>query len=628
MAESCLTGADAEFIAIPLHTDGLRLEEELGFRAEDPIDSRGWVGIAAIAADHCGLLFLVDRTGRIWIYDAGEDRTEMIPCLLRFPAPRGLAVSDRTLYLAHVADTGQHRIIALARINWQVRWLWEDKGADLGDLAVDEHEQLFVLDRGRKAVRVLDASGQPVKELRSDALAAPRRLALGQDSQLYLLGGRQVVRLQQDADALPTPTDLVFPDGTTVEPSALTADAFGVLLIGDGRPIAGEEERLIYRFAPAGEPLAALVGYLGPAYHMVWGKQQRLFVVGVDDRIIPIVPRTRFRRQRAFDLTPFDSGSLDTRWHKLVVEGERPDGTRVAMQYRMANTLEELSRRTWSAPLINFTEALVDGDRGRYLEVRGELATNNPAVTPHLRVVIAVFPRRSYLRYLPAIYQEDAASAAFLERFLSIFETLVRRVDAEIDDTPRLIDPAATPAEFLPWLSSWVALGLDAGWSEAQQRRFIAEAVAFYKQRGTREGISRAVEAIVGKPPLIVESWQFRCLQGPTLQASYAQLYGGEDCHFCVLLEPQSTHRPETLGVVRRLVADQVPAHTEAGVMALRPWFHLGMHTYLAINTQLTQPTLVLEQSVLGGGQTALIEHETAGQVERKSRIGLDSSLA
>ena len=79
--------------------------------------------------------------------------------------------------------------------------------------------------------------------------------------------------------------------------------------------------------------------------------------------------------------------------------------------------------------------------------------------------------------------------------------------------------------------------------------------------------------------------------------------------------------------MVRRMVGEQVPAHTQPGVLGLRPWFHLGLHTYLGINTQLTLPEFRLEESVLAGGEAGLVETDETGQIERRARIELDTTL-
>jgi phage tail-like protein len=291
--------------------------------------------------------------------------------------------------------------------------------------------------------------------------------------------------------------------------------------------------------------------------------------------------------------------------------------------------------------LVDFPEALLEARGGRFLALRGELTSNNPAVTPRVRSLAAVFPRTSHLRYLPGIYQQggqqggqQAAEATagsgtrgLPERFLALFESLTSRVDVAIDGTPCLLDPAAAPAEFLPWLSSWLALAIEEQWTDPQTRQFLGMAMDLYRDRGTREGISRTVALLTGEAPLIFEPFQLRCVEDPLLRSEYERLYGAGECRFCLLIGPEAAGRPEVLMLARRAVESETPAHVAGGVQGLRPWFHLGFHTYLGINTHLTEPVLILEESVLGGGETGLQDREPAGQVERRARLDSDTLL-
>src|SRR5881396_2936422 len=89
----------------------------------------------------------------------------------------------------------------------------------------------------------------------------------------------------------------------------------------------------------------------------------------------------------------------------------------------------------------------------------------------------------SYLQNLPAIFSEDP----FLGRFLLAFEQVLTGLPSlagrelvpslgleEIIATiATLFDPQEAREEFLPWLASWVALGLRADLDELRQRDFI-----------------------------------------------------------------------------------------------------------------------------------------------------------
>ena len=74
------------------------------------------------------------------------------------------------------------------------------------------------------------------------------------------------------------------------------------------------------------------------------------------------------------------------------------------------------------------------------------------------------YPRLSYLRYLPAVYQQDPVSQEFLERFLSMFETVFSGLEATIERIPEVFDPELTPDEFLDWLAQWLDLGIEEDW--------------------------------------------------------------------------------------------------------------------------------------------------------------------
>lgn len=86
---------------------------------------------------------------------------------------------------------------------------------------------------------------------------------------------------------------------------------------------------------------------------------------------------------------------------------------------------------------------------------------------------------------LPSLYQGES----FTERFLSVFDDALAPLFATLDSMDAYLDPRLTPPDFLPWLAGWVGIELDGNWSEAQQRRLLARAVALLQWRGTRRGL-------------------------------------------------------------------------------------------------------------------------------------------
>lgn len=109
----------------------------------------------------------------------------------------------------------------------------------------------------------------------------------------------------------------------------------------------------------------------------------------------------------------------------------------------------------------------------------------------------------SYLRYLPPVLWSTTANGSLtLGTFLCIFEKFLTGLDDNvaapapdikslIDNLAALYDPWQTPANFLPWLASWVDLTLPADWDEYRCRRAISDMVNVYQQRSSRDGLAR-----------------------------------------------------------------------------------------------------------------------------------------
>ncbi len=116
-------------------------------------------------------------------------------------------------------------------------------------------------------------------------------------------------------------------------------------------------------------------------------------------------------------------------------------------------------------------------------------------------VAVAVSARGRYLDYLPAFYHDDG----LMSRFLMVFESFWAPIERQIDHLPFYFDPRLTPADFLPWLASWLNLTLDERWPEEKRRRLVCAAVSLYRKRGTRRGVQEFLALYTGKSPRIIE---------------------------------------------------------------------------------------------------------------------------
>ncbi len=130
-------------------------------------------------------------------------------------------------------------------------------------------------------------------------------------------------------------------------------------------------------------------------------------------------------------------------------------------------------------------------------------------------VPVLVVAQRSFCDYLPGIYRSSIYEGNhFLRDYLWVFRHFYDDMHGVLDGLPSLFKPYETPAEFLPWLSSWVAFVLDENWPEEKKRYLLRRAVDYYRIRGTVKGLKLYLSYFVGVEPDIVENaWPFKGFQ-------------------------------------------------------------------------------------------------------------------
>lgn len=232
----------------------------------------------------------------------------------------------------------------------------------------------------------------------------------------------------------------------------------------------------------------------------------------VGDRIDSFeVSEPRYPDAGTYRSEPLDSEIGDCQWHRVVVAGDLPRGTRVRIQTFTAETrlptghIDRLGDGAWSeGPEFQGQdrafEGLIRSDPGRYLWLRLTLVSDGNE-TPSLSAVRVEFPRVSLSRYLPAVYAEDPDGSAFTDRFLALFDTTFRSIEERVDHQARLFDPDATPAHFLQWLGQWVGLDMDDRLPEATRRRLLKQAARLYHVRGTRYSLHQQLLTYLGLDP-------------------------------------------------------------------------------------------------------------------------------
>lgn len=209
----------------------------------------------------------------------------------------------------------------------------------------------------------------------------------------------------------------------------------------------------------------------------------------------------------------FDSSKTDCKWHRLELNANIPEKTHVDVYYHISNDKKSDQNVTWTKLVtfqsgVDLYDVLIPNVPGKLIWIKMDLVSTDEYKTPIIKHLKVYFPRISYLRYLPAVYQEDELGKEFLEPFLSLFETFMWKKEEQINNISSYFDADSTPDEFLNWLGSWTSTIFDESWSLNKKRMFLKNAVKLYKKRGTKEGLEELLEIYTGNKPIIVENWQ------------------------------------------------------------------------------------------------------------------------
>ena len=276
----------------------------------------------------------------------------------------------------------------------------------------------------------------------------------------------------------------------------------------------------------------------------------------------------------------------------------------------------------WKAAPRDALDFAITNPPGLKLYIGGILRGDGTS-TPLLEQARVNYGRDTYARFLPPVYRKQPAAADFLDRFLSIEQSVLESIEQEIDDLPRLFDPAAAPAgdppSWLGWLSGGLTFLLDEHWTESEARQNLAGAFDLYGERGTIEGLRRylriyaGVNAVIQEPAREAAIWSLGDagllgfstmlapgpLQGAVLDTSAtvdrSHLTTGEDFgaalfedvahRFCVQVYCAELTTPGALDTVRAVLDREKPAHTTYDLCVIEPAMRVGVQALLGIDT-------------------------------------------
>ena len=586
--------------------------EEKYFFKKEVFTKRSFISTFAIS-DICPIIYLLDKNGNFWIYEIKNQRVEKIKYVGgigeesgKFLEPKDMVVSKNVLY---VID--KNRLQAFSLVTWQVIWVVgpeEDsyghkiEGFEPKSLAIDEFQNIYVLDSGKNRVLKFNLAGQLKEIIWEGNLKNPLSLFV-KDNTLHLL---ESSKIRKGINVIDLPE-------TIISPVTFSVNSKKNIYIGSDK--LDEDKGSLWGLNSQGELIDTVITYKGTCKKILFDNKDNLWILDTNG-VLSLIASEKVYQETGEVLHIFDSTIPGCEWHRLVVDSEVPEGTSLNVKIGASESVSNnVSFNSFPSDLKDIFLSQV---KGRYLIVKIKLQSDPQRKrSPVLNFIKVFFPKKTYLQHLPAIYQEDKESKDILERYLSIFQTILEDIEDKIEKTHLLIDPETTKAEFLNWLSSWVGLIREERWSEDKWRKFLGKAIEFFKMRGTREGLSNLIELFTDEKPIIIEPFQLECEKKPLRLRRFS---------FCVLLKPKQVRNFQQFEAVKRIVALWKPAHTEGKTVLLKEKMLLGDLLYLGINTYLNPPEPILGKAILPI-DTKLLDIEDNAQIERHSRLGIDTKI-
>lgn len=332
---------------------------------------------------------------------------------------------------------------------------------------------------------------------------------------------------------------------------------------------------------------------------------------GTDLGLIALPRRVKLPRYGVVVTDPLDSGARAFAWDRVTMDLTLPVDTRILVSTLTSDSALEPDHvrdaQGWSTPLEilpgQTPEILIQSGKGRYLWLRLEFFGDG-AVTPLLAQADVFGPRRSSLHDLPALFQQDADSADFLDRFLSYFDTGLAEIAGINARVTALLDPYATDPAFIAWLGSWFDLAFQASLPDSTRREMIAQAIPYFRQRGTVAGLRRILQwhtGLTGDMPQVIEHYRLSAFASPPVVAGQPVGLSGHAHRFTVVLPASAVPDDSTRARLDRLIAASVPAQTGYDLLILSPGVAIGSQSTIGVDTLLGgAPGAPLGDGILG----------------------------
>ena len=261
------------------------------------------------------------------------------------------------------------------------------------------------------------------------------------------------------------------------------------------------------------------------------------------------------------------------------------------------------------------------------------------------------------------IYRPRSTPADFLSRFLASFESVLTPLEDRVAAAHLASHPAVAPEASLEWLAGWIGVAFDPALAAARRRDWLRAAPALARWHGTRRGLALALDCatgggVRGGEIVLLEDFRLRRLLAtllgvdlanetdpllPGLHQSGNSIVGdtlvlgeaatvellalfreevataAENVAVLAFLERLAyratvlVHQsvsPQDLGLIRRVVEVEAPAHVAVRVATATWPLLVGIASLVGVDTYLGPPAprrpAQVEVSALGHGDFVL----------------------
>jgi len=304
--------------------------------------------------------------------------------------------------------------------------------------------------RGGAYVLVLDAAGHRVEEIALDQRDALATGVAAARDRLIVTGPRGLLRY--------TKSDVV-PDGI--------GDVRGVVVTPMLQAPDREDGRRWLRVeATSALPPGSTLEISFAAPHDA-GTRERMAAITADPSLNP---GERARRLRA------------------------EDGWSAPIVFHGGDAQTEASSMIFAAPLFDVRE--------RYLWVSISLSAGPGGRLPQLSELAVLYPGRSLMENLPAIYQRtETQPGNFLRALVGVLETTTHEIDDRVASLGGLAHPSTATGPWLDFIARWLGLPWDDGLGVEQKRSIVSRASELARGRGTRAGLEALLDSLVPGTP-------------------------------------------------------------------------------------------------------------------------------